>query len=306
LGYTQNNLGGGTNGANQLVQTGNLDLRLSAIESMWGGNISILGPGGRALIGSTVATAAQAALRTYAGGQLFDGIPILPGGNLVYRTKLGVPYPTFTDSIPAGYEGVITLRGGSVETFTDGSFLLNQSRLFTEDGGNIAMWSSNGNLDAGEGPKTSSDFPPIVVQVDEDLLAQVNSAGGVTGAGIAAFQPAPGIAAPDVFLIAPRGTVDAGAAGVRVAGNLFVAAFSVGNASNFSVGGATVGVPGSAAVNVAAQTGASSAAAAQAAQAASGASNANGMEESIITVEVIGPADSTSEEELRKRRQQKL
>jgi hypothetical protein len=142
--------------------------------------------------------------------------------------------------------------------------------------------------------------------VDEDLLAQVNSAGGVTGAGIAAFQPAPGIAAPDVFLIAPRGTVDAGAAGVRVAGNLFVAAFSVGNASNFSVGGATVGVPGSAAVNVAAQTGASSAAAAQAAQAASGASNANGMEESIITVEVIGPADSTSEEELRKRRQQKL
>src|SRR5262249_38101704 len=56
LGYTQNNLGGGTNGANQLVQTGNLDLRLAAIESMWGGNVYILGPGGRALIGSTVAT----------------------------------------------------------------------------------------------------------------------------------------------------------------------------------------------------------------------------------------------------------
>jgi hypothetical protein len=219
-----------------------------------------------------------------------------------------VLYPATIDSIPAGYEGVLTLRGGSVDTFTDGSFLLNQSRLFSEDGGNIAMWSSNGNLDAGEGPKTSSDFPPIVVQVNEDLLAQVNSAGGVTGAGIAAFEPAPGIPAPDVFLIAPRGTVDAGAAGVRVAGNLFVAAFSVANASNFSVGGATVGVPGSAAVNVAAQTGASSsaAAAAQAAQAASGASNANGMEESIITVEVIGPADTSGDEELRKRKQQKL
>jgi len=304
LGYTQNNLGGGTNGANQLVETGNLDLRLSAIESMWGGNVYILGPGGRALIGSTVATAAQAALRTYAGGQLFDGVPILPGGDPVSRTTLLVPYPSLIDSIPAGYEGVITLRGGSIDTFTDQNFLLNQSRLFTEDGGNIAMWSSNGNLDAGEGPKTSSDFPPIVVQVDEDLLAQVNSAGGVTGAGIAAFEPAPGVPAPDVFLIAPRGTVDAGAAGVRVAGNLFVAAFSVANASNFSVGGTTVGVPGSAAVNVAAQTGASSsaAAAAQAAQAASG-SNTNGTEESIITVEVIGPADTSGDEEFRKRKQ---
>ena len=111
-----------------------------------------------------------------------------------------------------------------------------------------------------------------------------------------------------MFLIAPRGTVDAGYAGVRVAGNLFVAAFSVANASNFSVGGATVGVPGSAAVNVGAQTGASSsaAAAAQAAQAASGASNANGTEESIITVEVIGPADTSGDEELRKRKQQRL
>ena len=254
-----------------------------------------------------MATAAQAALRTYAGGQLFDGIPILPGGDAIYRSGLDVPYPTYTNSIPSGYEGVITLRGGSVDTFTDESFLLNQSRLFTEDGGNIAMWSSNGNLDAGEGPKTSSDFPPIVVQIDEDLLSQVNSSGGVTGAGIAAFQPAPGVPAPNVFLIAPRGTVDAGAAGVRVAGNLFVAAFSVANASNFSVSGTTVGVPGSAAVNVAAQTGASSSAAAasQAAQGV-GASNANGMEESIITVEVLGPADTSSDEEMRKRKKQTL
>jgi hypothetical protein len=62
----------------------------------------------------------------------------------------------------------------------------------------------------------------------------------------------------------------------------------------------------SAAVNVAAQTGASSqaAAAAQAAQTASGA-NGNGMEESIITVEVMGPEDTVGDEERRKRKQQK-
>jgi hypothetical protein len=303
LGYTANNLGGGSNGANQLVETGDLDLRLAAIETEWGGNIYILGPGGRALIGSTVATSAQAALHTATDGELYSGIPIQPGVEL----PPGVPYPSNVSDIPAGYEGVLTLRGGSIDTFTDEDFLLNQSRLFTEEGGNVTMWSSNGSLNAGQGPQTSSNFPPIVVQTDEDLYSFVDSSGGVTGAGIAAFQPAPGVPAPDVFLIAPRGTVDAGAAGVRVAGNLFVAAFQVANSSNFSVSGTTVGVPGSASVNVAAQTSGSTAAAAasQMAQAVSSESGNTGGEESVITVDVmgyVGGGDSSGDEETRKRK----
>jgi hypothetical protein len=164
--------------------------------------------------------------------------------------------------------------------------------LFTEDGGDISMWSSNGNLNAGEGPKTSADFPPVVVLTDDNLYTQTDSVGGVTGAGIAAFEPAPGIPAPDVFLIAPRGSVDAGAAGVRVAGNLFVAALTVANANNFSVGGTSVGVPGSATVDVGVQTSASSAsaAAAQAAQTASGGGSQSQNNQSIITVDVLGYA----------------
>jgi hypothetical protein len=309
LGYTANNLGGGSNGANSLVETGDLDLRLSTIETEWGGNIYILGPGGRALIGSTVATSAQAALHTQVGGQLYEGIPIQPNGDLIINDTLnaGVPEPSSIADIPAGYEGVLTLRGGSIDTFTDEDFLLNQSRLFTEEGGDITMWSSNGSLNAGQGPQTSSNFPPIVVQTDEDLYSFVDSSGAVTGAGIAAFEPAPGVPAPDVFLVAPRGTVDAGAAGVRVAGNLFVAAFQVANSSNFSVSGTTVGVPGSAAVNVAAQTSGSTAAAAasQMAQAVSSNSNENGTEESVITVDVMGYAggsDTSGDEETRKRK----
>ena len=309
LGYTANNLGGGTNGANQPVETGDLDLRLSAIETEWGGNIYILGPGGRALIGSTVATSAQAALHTAVDGQLYSGIPIQPDQDDIIGDTIpdGVPEPSTIADIPAGYEGVITLRGGSIDTFTDDDFLLNQSRLFTEEGGNIIMWSSNGSLNAGQGPQTSSNFPPIVVLTDEDLYSYVDSSGGVTGAGIAAFEPAPGVPAPDVFLVAPRGTVDAGAAGVRVSGNLFVAAFQVANSSNFSVSGTTVGVPGSAAVNVAAQTSGSTAAAAasQMAQAVSSNSNENGTEESEITVDVLGYAggdDNTGDEETRKRK----
>src|SRR6202012_1519442 len=55
FGYTANNLGGGTNGANQLVQTGNLDIRSTTIQTQQGGNVSILGPGGQALVGSSSA-----------------------------------------------------------------------------------------------------------------------------------------------------------------------------------------------------------------------------------------------------------
>ncbi len=223
LGYTQNDISGGSNGANATVETGNLDLRLATIQTDQGGDVVILGPGGEVLAGSTVSTAAEAATRVYGGAALFSGG--LPGA----------PEPAAISQIPVGFEGILTLSGGSIDTFTDGAFLLNQSRLFTEGGGDIAMWSSNADLNAGQGPKTSADFPPIVVRIDEDAYSEVNAAAGVSGAGIAAFQPDPTVAAPDVFLIAPRGTVDAGSGGVRAAGSIFVAALQVANAANFQV-----------------------------------------------------------------------
>ncbi|HUO99045.1 MAG TPA: filamentous hemagglutinin family protein [Rhizomicrobium sp.] len=277
LGYTKNDLSGGSLGATDTVATGNLDLRLSTIQTDRGGDIYILGPGGRVLAGSTVRTSDQAARRAYIGGSLYSGL------------VTNSPYPAAITSIPAGYEGVLTLRGGSINTFTDGDFLLNQSRLFTEGGGDITMWSSNGSLNAGQGPKTSANFPPIVVQTDEDLYTEVSSVGGVTGAGIAAFQPGADVEAPNVYLLAPRGTVDAGDAGVRVAGNLFIAAFAVANAENFTVGGTAFGIPVTRPIDVGVQNSASAAssAVAQAAQAAASSRSA-GPAQSIITVDVLG------------------
>jgi filamentous hemagglutinin family protein len=293
LGYTQNDLSGGSNGANQTVETGNLDLRLATIQTERGGDIFILGPGGNVLAGSTVRTSDQAARRTYDGGRLFSG------------DQTVAPYAATITSIPTGFEGILTLRGGSISTFTDGSFLLNQSRLFTEQGGDVVMWSSNADLNAGQGPKTSANFPPIVLHVDEDAFSIVDRTGSVSGAGIAAFQPSPDIPAPDVFLIAPRGTVDAGDAGVRVAGNLYIAALTVANADNFKVSGNSFGVPAAAAVDVGAQTsaGASAAAAQQAAQAVAG-SQAAQVERSVITVDVLGYVgeDEQSEDDKKKRK----
>ncbi|MCK9917118.1 filamentous hemagglutinin family protein [Microbacteriaceae bacterium K1510] len=277
-GYTANALDGGSNGANVRVPTGDLDLRLAAIETTRGGDIDIFGPGGRVIAGSTVRTAAQAARRTYDGGRLFQG----NSGISAF-----LPKAAKITAIPSGYEGVLTLRGGNINTFTDGDFLLNQSRLFTEQGGEIVMWSSNADLNAGQGPKTSANFPPVVVKIDPNMLVTTDQAGATTGAGIAALQATPDSPPSDVYLIAPRGTVDAGAAGLRVSGNLSIAAVQVLNAANIQVQGTTIGIPTLPAPNIGGLTQASNAAGA-ASQQVTPPQGAGQAQPSIIIVEVLG------------------
>ena len=184
---------------------------------------------------------------------------------------------------------MLTLRGGAIRSFTDGDFRLNQSRLFTLSGGDITMWSSNGDLNAGQGPKTASSFPPVTLRFTPNGTGEVNSAGSVAGAGIAALQPAVSVAPSSVTLLAPVGTVDAGDAGVRASGDVFVAAARVANADNFKVGGVAVGVPSSV-VAAAPSTPASASAAATATAAQAGAQekNAGADRQSIIRVDVLG------------------
>jgi len=280
-GYTANNLSGGLAGATSTVHTGNLDLRLATIQTDQGGNIAILGPGGEVLAGSVVATSAQAARRDYVGAKLYSGSDA--AGGIQQNSALTI------SAIPAGYEGVLTLKGGAIDSFTDVDFLLNQSRAFTEQGGDVALWSSNADVNAGQGPRTTPDVSPAVVHIDEDAVSQVFTNAAVSGAGIGAFAPDASGLAPDVFLMAPRGTVDAGDAGVRSAGNVFIAAFQVANADAIQAQGTISGAGGPAAVNVSAQSSgdAASAAAAQAAQAASGAQN-EPIQRPFIIVDVLG------------------
>jgi hypothetical protein len=88
-----------------------------------------------------------------------------------------------------------------------------------------------------------------------------------TGAGIATLNPIAEVPPGDIDLIAPLGTIDAGEAGIRVSGNVNLAALQVVNAENIKVQGKATGIPVVAAVNVGALTNAS-AAASQAASAA--------------------------------------
>lgn len=214
------------------IETGNVDLRLATIQTARGGNITLVGPGGNFIAGSVVRTESQLTRR----GTIPRGTGIINRAELLAAARR-------ISNIPLGAEGILTLRGGEVRGFTDGSFVLNQSRLFTQRGGDITLWSSNGDLNAGQGPKSSSNFPPVALRFNQNGFSEVDSAGSVSGAGIAAFRPSLDIEPSSVRLIAPVGTVDAGDAGVRASGDVFVAAARVTNADNFKAGGAVSGVP---------------------------------------------------------------
>ncbi len=259
LGYTANALGGGVSGANQLVQTGNLDIRSTTIQTQQGGNVSILGPGGEALVGASSAP------------------PEITSGNAVI--------------VGPGQQGILTLEKGDIKIFTDQSLLLAQSRVFTEQGGNMTIWSSNGDIDAGKGATSSADIPPPRYVCDVNHFCTVDARGEVTGAGIATLQSIPGAPTGDVNLLAPRGTVDAGAAGIRVSGNLNVAALQVLNAANIQVQGKSTGVPVATAVDTGALSAASAATSAVTQVAQTLARNTaapSGSRQWQVTVEVLG------------------
>ncbi|WP_240648036.1 filamentous haemagglutinin family protein [Pararobbsia silviterrae] len=267
LSYTANSLGGGTNGASQLVDTGNLDIRSTTIQTQQGGSISILGPGGEALVGSSSAPPA-----IVSGGQVEAG---------------------------PGTQGILTLEQGDIDIFTDQSLLLAQSRVFTEQGGNITIWSSNGNVNAGEGATSVANVPPPEYVCDPNHFCTLDAKGEVTGAGIATLQTIPSAPTGDANILAPRGTVDAGAAGIRVSGNLNVAALQVLNAANIQVQGKSTGVPIAAVVDTGALTAASAATSAVTQMAQNLVrSNANGVASQrhwSITVQVEGFGDDSGD-----------
>jgi filamentous hemagglutinin len=205
-----------SNAQGALTYSGDIDMFYSQLKTEQGGNINLLTPGGSVIV----------------------GVPN-PSANLnTIKTDFGPPLVAAAANL-----GILVLGPGAIEGFADENFEVNQSRILTLEGGDIILWASNGSIDAGNGAKSASAAPPPVVETNASGTVFVNPVNDVSGSGIGQLLTGPNETAGLVNLIAPNGDVNAGDAGIRVAGNLNIAAVQVIGAGNISVVGTSTGVP---------------------------------------------------------------
>jgi filamentous hemagglutinin family protein len=189
---------------------GDITMPFSRIYTLQGGAISVLAPGGSLNVGLANPPANLAALG-------------------LART--------------ASQLGIVTAQSGDVDIFTQGDVLVNESRVFTLGGGNIAIWSTLGNIDAGRGAKSAISAPPPVIRIDASGNVLIDFSTAVAGSGIRTIQTEPTTPAGNVDLMAPAGFVNAGDAGIGSSGNLNIAAQRVLGLDNIQVAGVSTGVP---------------------------------------------------------------
>lgn len=234
-------------------------------------------------------TIGNALFRTMAGG---DIEVLTPGGGLQVAA-LG------TDA-GAGY-GLVTLGYGDINIFARNNVVVNRSRILTFAGGDETIWSTLGDIDAGRGAKTTRVPSAPEIETDVNAVTKVRETPDISGSGIGTIIGFTGVEEGDVSLIAPRGTVNAGDAGVRVSGNLNVAALYVLNANNFQVSGEVKGLPPkeSAVTPLKLEGGEASKAATDAAKDV--AQPGKAQQASVIIVEVLGygggESDSTRQDQ---------
>jgi filamentous hemagglutinin len=186
---------------------GNIILDFSRVYTEQGGDINLLAP----------------------GGQIDVGLAVAP-------TSFGL-------TKQASQLGIVAQSTGSVNLLANGDVNVNQSRIFAADGGDILIWSTWGNIDAGRGSKTSISAPPPTITIDPTTgQVTVTFPAALQGSGIQALATSTGVSPGDVDLFAPNGVVNANDAGI-VAGNLTIAATAVLGASNITFSGTAVGLP---------------------------------------------------------------
>ena len=229
-------------------------------------------------------------IKTQRGG---DINLLTPGGGV----NAGLANPSSSGiTKPASRLGIVTVKGGDVNAFVNNDFTVNQSRVFTLQGGNILMWSSYGNIDAGKGSKTVSSTPPPLLVVDPKtgtfILDETQS---VVGSGIRVLLANKDVVPGSVDLYAPSGEINAGDAGIGAAGNIFLGALVVRGADNINFGGTSAGVPVAApapvSVGLGNLSGADAANQVTQSIANTGGMNANDFKPSFLSVEVIGLGD---------------
>jgi filamentous hemagglutinin family protein len=213
---------------------GNFTRGYSAIEALFPGSVPSLS--GKASPYAGDISLYFSRVYTLAGGN----VDLLAPGGLI-NVGLATPPASFGITKSPAQLGLVAQSSGDVNAYAYGDFEVNESRVFAADGGNILIWSTQGNIDAGRGAKTSISAPPPTITYVNGAPTVVFPA-ALTGSGIQTLATTPGVSPGNVGLFAPNGVVNANDAGI-VAGNLTIAATAVLGASNIKVSGVSVGVP---------------------------------------------------------------
>lgn len=155
-----------------------------------------------------------------------------------------------SDASGAASLGIVTTSGGSITTLARNNIDINQSRISTVGEGDLLLWSSNGDIDAGRGAKTLTSKEDPVFSIDGQGNLVVDLPGSASGSGINL-----GGKKSKLYLYAPKGKIDAGDAGIKSAGASFFGAQFILGGANIETNGPSIGIPppppvGNAATNV--------------------------------------------------------
>jgi len=236
---------------------------------------------------------------TLPGDVLLDAKPVETQANaditiLAPYGRVAVGAEVLPANVNPASGGVVTRRGGDIRIMSNDNIDLFTSRVFSLQGGDVTMWTTGGSITAGAGSKTSVFQRPLTYTIDAEGVIGIDAFGLQTGAGIGvldALTNAGSRRRSRLDLIAPRGEVNAGDAGIRVVGDINIAALVVVGVDNIQATGTSGGVPRVEAPNLGVLTNAVQtvqAATSDASGAAAQSKNAALDLPSIITVEVVG------------------
>jgi len=176
----------------------------------------------------------------------FSTIQTLDGGNLQLLAPGGlvnVGLPTaFSGNKTADQLGIVVQGEGGIDILVNGDLQVNRSRVATLDGGDITVWSSYGNIDAGRGAKSALSAPLPITSFDSQGNLVVTFPPTVSASGIRAQSGTGNAKKGDVYLAAPEGIVDLNEAGGE-GNNVVIAASLVLNSFNLSFLGQASGIP---------------------------------------------------------------
>jgi len=135
--------------------------------------------------------------------------------------------------------GITTGGGGAINIFARKDVNVNESRVMTFLGGDITIWSDDGNINAGRGSRTAvSASPPKVLDDGTKVFSPPAIGSGIRAVTYGDNAPEPG----NIHLFAPSGIIDAGEAEIS-GSKIVLAALQVLNVQNIIFSAGSIGVP---------------------------------------------------------------